>query len=182
MAQKIIKGDDLMLFDSTGKSIAYATSHVLTITANTADVSTKDHGVWQGSEVNKISWEISSENLYTDNSYDALFTAMINRTPVKVYFGHKIQTDVEKTVVNDDYPFWTGGWAKDAVATDVPATAATNTGYTGLVFISSLTANANTGENATFSLTLTGNGKISKETMIAVASVKSTDDPTPDLH
>jgi len=182
MAQNIIKGDDLMLFDSAGKSIAYATSHTLTITADAADISTKDHGIWKGSEVNKISWEISSENLYTDDSYDALFTAMLTRQPVKVYFGHKIQNDPEKTVVNDDYPFWTGGWVKDAVSTDVPETAATNTGYTGLAFISSLTANANTGENATFSLQLTGTGKIVKENMIAVASVKSTDDPTPDLH
>jgi len=182
MAQNIIKGDDLMLFDSAGKSIAYATSHTLTITADAADISTKDHGIWKGSEVNKISWEISSENLYTDNSYDALFTAMLNRQPVKVYFGRKIQYNPNKTVVNDDYPFWTGGWDVDAVRSGDPDTSDTNAGYTGFAFITSLTANANTGENATFSLTLTGTGKIAKENMIAVASVKSTDDPTPDLY
>ena len=182
MAQNIIKGDDLMLFDSAGKSIAYATSHTLTITADAADISTKDHGIWKGSEVNKISWEISSENLFTDGSYDALFTAMISRQPVKVYFGHKIQSDADKTVVNDDYPFWTGGWAADAVASGTPAASATNQGYTGLAYITSLTANANTGENATFSLTLTGTGKIAKENMVTVTSVKSTDSTTPDFH
>lgn len=182
MAQNIIKGDDLMLFDSAGKSIAYATSHTLTITADAADISTKDHGIWKGSEVNKVSWEINSENLFTEDSYDALFTAMLTRQPVKVYFGHKIQNDPDKTIVNDDYPFWTGGWAADAVANGTPAATATSAGYTGLAFITSLTANANTGENATFSLKLTGTGKIAKENMISVESVKSTDSTTPDLH
>ena len=61
MAAKIIKGDDLMLFVNvaTGatpdyRSIAYATSHVLTLSAEATDTSTKDHGIWGGSEVNKI--------------------------------------------------------------------------------------------------------------------------------
>ena len=38
----IIKGDDLMLFDSEGKSIAFATSHTLTITANSSEINSKD--------------------------------------------------------------------------------------------------------------------------------------------
>ena len=47
-ANKIIKGRDLMLFDNDGHSYAYATNHTLTITAETIDVSSKDHGVWGG--------------------------------------------------------------------------------------------------------------------------------------
>lgn len=182
MPKQIIKGDDLMLFDSAGKSIAYATSHTLNITADTADTSTKDHGIWKGSEINKINWEITSENLFTDNAYDALFQAMIAREPVKVWFGKKIQNDPDKTVVNDDYPFWTGGEAKDAEGTDKPLEPKGNSGYYGLAFITSLTANANTGENATFSLTLTGTGKIAKAPMDFVESVKPGDDNTPELN
>ena len=53
MDSKIIKGRDLMLFDSTGKSYAFATNHTLTLTAETTDVSSKDHGIWSGSEVSK---------------------------------------------------------------------------------------------------------------------------------
>ena len=182
MAQNIIKGDDLMLFDSAGKSIAYATSHTLSITADTTDTSTKDHGIWRGSEVNKINWEITSENLYTDNAYDALFDAMIKREAVSIYFGRKVQNDADKTVVNDDYPYWTGGVDADAYASGDPAASSANQGYYGKAFITSLTANANTGENATFSLTLTGTGKIAKAPMIAVASVKPADDNTPDFE
>ena len=55
----IIKGDDLMLFDSEGKSIAFATSHTLTITANSSEINSKDHGQWGASEINKINWEMS---------------------------------------------------------------------------------------------------------------------------
>jgi TP901-1 family phage major tail protein len=146
MANQIIKGDDLMLFDAEGKSIAFATAHTLTITADAADISSKDHGIWGGSEVNKISWEITSENLYTSDAYDSLFNSMLSRQPITVYFGLKAENDPEKTVANGDYPNWT------------KATGA----YTGEAFITSLTANANSGENATFSVTLTGTGKISK--------------------
>lgn len=61
-ANKIIKGRDLMLFDNDGHSYAYATNHTLTITAETVDISSKDHGIWGASEVSKYSWEITSEN------------------------------------------------------------------------------------------------------------------------
>lgn len=146
MANNIIKGDDLMLFDAQGKSIAFATAHTLTITADAADISSKDHGIWGGSEVNKISWEITSENLYTSDAYDTLFTSMMARTAIDVYFGLKAENDPDKTVANGDYENWS------------KATGA----YTGKAFITSLVANANSGENATFSITLTGTGKLTK--------------------
>ena len=145
MPNTIIKGDDLMLFDAQGKSMAYATQHTLSLTADSAEVNSKDHGIYGGTEINKINWEITSENLYTTTAYNSLFTSMMNRQPITVYWGFKAQTDPTKTVVNGDYDNWTPSL----------------TGlYTGQAYITSLTANANTGENATFSLTLTGTGKI----------------------
>ena len=147
--EKIIKGDDLMLFDSEGKSLAFATSHQLTISADAVETSSKDGGVWSSNEVNKISWELTSENLYTEGSYDKLFDLMLKREPIKVYFGVKKENDPEKTVVDGDYENWSG-----------------KTGYTGNVFITSLAANAATGENATYSATFTGTGKIVKANTI----------------
>jgi len=152
MANTIIKGDDLMLFDASGHSIAFATSHVLTISADAQEINTKDHGIWGGSEVGKISWEITSENLYTGEAYDTLFNSMVARTAIDVYFGTKTENDPDKTVANGDYQYWTGA-----------------SGYTGKAFITSLVANANTGENATFSVTLTGTGKIVKAATIPTA-------------
>ena len=63
--EKIIKGDELMLFNGE-HSIAYATSHTLTISGNAIDISSKDHGFWGASEVGNITWEITSENLWTE--------------------------------------------------------------------------------------------------------------------
>ena len=148
----IIKGDDLMLFDENGKSLAFATSHQLSISADAVDTSSKDHGIYSASEVNKISWELTSENLYTDDSYDSLFDKMMSRQPITVYFGTKKENDPEKTVADGDYDAWSG--AK---------------GYTGKVLLTSLTANANTGENATYSATFTGTGKLTKVASIPVA-------------
>ena len=77
MANKIIKGRDLMLFDDKGKSFAYATNHTLTMTAETSDISSKDHGIWSATEVSKYTWEITSENLFTEKAYASMFDAMI---------------------------------------------------------------------------------------------------------
>lgn len=150
MANTIIKGRDLMLFNSQGHSYAYATNHTLSITAETSDISTKDHGVWGASEVSRYTWEITSENLYTEDDYDSLFSSMISGSPITVRFGLKAASD-DPTLTpadgNTSLPFWTSG----------------NTYYQGKVIITSLTVNANNGDNATYSLTLTGVGSISKK-------------------
>ena len=147
MAQQIIKGKDLMLFDNAGNSYAYATNHTLTITAETSDISSKDHGIWGASEISKYTWEITSENLFTTDSYNAMFDNMLTGSAITVRFGIKSQTDNTKTVADGDLEKWTS---------------ATKGYYEGKVFITSLTANANNGENATYSVTLTGTGKISR--------------------
>ena len=161
--RQCIKGDDLMLFNGeTGKSYAFATAHTLTITADTADTSSKDHGVWTGNEVAKISWEITSENLYTSDGFDSLFKSMINRTAIPVAFGLKQKGEADKTVVDEDYANWTPEYKPDATGTPTAPEADTTTSkmYMGMAYITSLTANANTGENATYSVTLTGTGSI----------------------
>ena len=169
MKPQCIKGDDLMLFNGeTGKSYAFATSHTLTITADTADTSSKDHGVWTGNEVAKISWEITSENLYTTEGFDSLFDKMINREAIPVAFGLKQKGRADSTVADGDYSTWT----PDDCATvpesgnpEAPSTdKATKDMYMGSAYITSLTANANTGENATYSVTLTGTGSIKRAT------------------
>ena len=56
----IIEGDDLMLFINS-KSIAYATSHTLTLTMETASINSKDHGVYSAATPQSRSWEITSD-------------------------------------------------------------------------------------------------------------------------
>lgn len=153
MPKQKIKGDDLMMFNAEGKSLAFATSHVLTITADTADTSTKDHGVWGSSEVNKLSWELQSDNLYVVSEYDTLVETMMSRQPVKVYFGLKKENDPNKTVADGDYDNWTGASGC----------------YCGDALITGITANANSGENATYSVSYKGVGKFVKATTVPVA-------------
>lgn len=146
MANKIIKGKDLMLFDNNGHSYAYATNHTLTITAETSDISSKDHGIWGGNEVSKYSWEITSENLYTSEDYGLMFDTMLTGEPVTVRFGLKVDTGTQ-TVADGDLEYWTSD----------------SSYYEGKVIITSLVANANNGENATYSITLTGCGALARK-------------------
>ena len=145
--KQILKGDELMLFKNK-KSIAYATSHVLTITGNTVDIASKDHGFWGASEVGSLTWEITSVNLYTQDAYDELFDAMVACEPIDVAFG-KV-SNYDKNGIDNS----TANWAPD--------TATEGSVKYGKAVITSLVANANTGENATFSITLTGQGAITK--------------------
>lgn len=151
-APTIIQGRDLMLFNTDGHSYAYATNHTFTMTAETSDVTSKDHGKWGASEVSRVTWEITSENLYTTSDYDSMFTQMTAGTPIMIRFGLK-QAPSDPDMVPADgstaLPYWTSQ----------------NTFYQGQALITSLVANANNGENATYTITLTGVGKIQKTTI-----------------
>ena len=152
MANTITQGSDLMLFIG-GKSVAAATNHTLSISAETADTSHKDIvGTWKTSTVKTLSWEITTENLFTldgtGKAYDDLFTAMVGKTELTVVFGSKTSA----SAVPQD------GW--------VPAVAGpTGTiDYTGKAIITSLQLNAPNGDNATYTATLTGVGELTKVT------------------
>lgn len=147
-----IKGGDLMLFVGTGntsKSIAYATNHTLEINAETQDVSNKDEGGgdWASTEVNLLSWNATTDNLYSvdgkGQNYSDLFDLMIAKTPITAVFAKKSGTATEVP---------SAGWTAS-----VPK-------YQGTCVITSLTLNAPNGEYATFSATFTGVGALTKVT------------------
>ena len=131
-----------------GKSIAYATSHTLTISGDTQDTSNKDEGggSWASSEISKLNWSASSDNLYSvdgeGNNFGDLFDAMLNKEPIDAVFCLKSQMSLT------DVP--TGGWS-----TSVPS-------YSGKVVITSLEINAPNGEYATFTAQFTGVGALKK--------------------
>lgn len=149
----VIKGGDLMLFVG-GKSIAYATSHTLTISADTKETSSKDSGgKWQTSEVGVLSWTCSSENLCGDTEagigFDELFEYMVARKPITGVFALEgDSTDYEDNKL-DSVP--TNGWKAKA-----------GDGYTGQMIITNLEKNAPNGENATIKVDFTGVGALTK--------------------
>lgn len=151
MAQQnnIVRGDDLMLFDASGHSFAYATSHTLAVSADAQEISSKDSGKWKANKVTKLSWEISSENLYTEEDYTALMDKMLSRELIPISFGVK---DADELDVDGIDVHTNAYWSKGTV------------GYKGSAYITSINANANTGENATYSVTLTGASSLTKFT------------------
>lgn len=152
----IIKGGDMMLFIKKGnetKSIAFATNHTLTISADTKETSTKDNGgKWQSSEVGLLSWTCSSENLCADAgsglTYKDLFEMMISRQPITGVFA-----------MEGNSPDW-GDKKLDAVPESTGWTPKENDGLTGDMIITNLTKNAPNGDNATFTVDFTGVGEL----------------------
>lgn len=151
MSKQILRGDELQIWLdnlSTGAQTycpMYATSHTVTITGNTVDIATKDHGFWGASTVGTITWEVTAECLATTADYDALFDAMIRKTRLKAYFAPVRNYSSNGLVrVGGDVSGW------------LPAAK----GKEGYVCVTSLTVNANTGENSTYSITLTGQGAL----------------------
>ena len=141
---KKIKGQELMLFVN-GKSIAYATNHTLNLSAELADVSNKDEGSgdWKVQEVKQMSWEATTENLYSVDGYASLFTLMTAKTPITAVFAPKTETDINVP---------SGG------------TWTASSGYTGNVIINSIAVNAQVGDYATFTVNFTGVGALTAYT------------------
>ena len=146
---QVINGGDLMLFLG-GTSIAFSTSHKLSISAETVETSSKDNGgKWVAKAVRKLSWNMSTENLYSlegaGKTYDDLFTMMTGRTEIDAIFT------VEKNYATkaDEVP--ESGWTPMATGQ-----------YKGKVVITSLELNAPNGDNATFTASFEGVGALTK--------------------
>lgn len=153
--ETIIKGDELMLFDANGESIALATSHTLSISADSAQINCKDGGIWSSGTVNQLSWTIDTDNLYSTAEFDYLFGIMTARTPVDVYFGLRSETGTGDVDTDGSDP---------ATGSQKVWTKATTGTYTGKAVITSLNVNAPSGDNATFTASFQGVGALTKET------------------
>lgn len=141
----IIKGSMLMVFIDS-YPIAFATSHSISFTTNTNEVSTKDHGLFPSVIVNSQSWEVSAENLASADSINQLFTILEktkNGTPVTLKFA-------KPSNWNDQGIVGSEGAASNWAAGDIIAQ--------GDAYLTSLQLNAPSGDNATISATFTGIG------------------------
>lgn len=146
---QVINGGDLMLFIG-GKSIAFATSHKLSINVETVETSSKDTGgKWVSKAARKISWNCSTENLYSNDgegvNFDQLFDMLVARNEVQAVFC----LEKDYAAKADEVP--EGGWIP---STDIV--------YSGKVIITALEANAPNGDNATFTATFEGVGALTK--------------------
>ena len=148
--QDILKGSKLMVFIGDAP-IAFATSHSLSITMNTTEISTKDHGDFPSVLGQNITWELTTENLYSDDGQTALWNAMKTMQPVTVKFAPA--TNYNNATSQKGLPLEEtdgGEWTPDA--NKVIAS--------GKALITSLSVNAPAGDNATLSATFTGVGAL----------------------
>lgn len=142
-----IKGSDLMLFIDD-RSIAYATNHTIEINGESTDNKNKDEGVddWSYSEINKLSWNCSTENLFSydgqGNLYDKLEMLMILHRPINIVMSVKYGNITH--VPN-------GGWYPRV-----------NWNYSGKVIITDLSMNAPNGDYSTFTCQFEGVGQLYK--------------------
>ena len=144
--QDIVKGSALMAFLG-GSAIGFATSHTLSLTANTTEVSTKDHGDYPSVVAQSIGWEVTAENLYSDTGETTYMKAMLAKTPVDIKFAKVANysaTDEKGIIDNGEKTAWTAG----TVIAE------------GKALITSFSINAGGGENATMSVTFTGVGAL----------------------
>lgn len=148
----IVKGSALQVTLSNSNILGFATSHALSITVNTTEVSTKDHGDFPGIIKQNTTWEVTCENLFCGRNWDELQAMINNDTPVTVSFVPLSNTaaEISKGIVqpesgSESQPTeWTAG---TAIAT-------------GQAYITSLNVNAAAGDNATISATFTGAGPL----------------------
>lgn len=128
--------------------IAFATSHTFSKTLNTNEISTKDHGDYAAILPQNISWEATTENLYSLGGYKKLNKAFKKHEQVTVYFGETnyADPDEEGGIVNGEIS--ANSWKTEGF------------GEKGQAYITSLQVTAAAGENATMSATFTGTGKL----------------------
>ena len=106
---KSVLGKDLMLFID-GKAIALATSCKLGLSAETIDTQSKDSGIWTEKDIKKLSWNASSENVFSAHK------------PVVLKFGVVGNPDVNEMPAAG----WTlaeGAYTGSAVITSLEANA-----------------------------------------------------------
>ena len=155
----IFKGSALQLFIGDGVTsdtcIGFATSHSLSITLNTTELSTKDHGDYPAVLPTTITWEVTAENVYATTSMAKLIGYVKNKTKVTIKFAevgnysqdggsYSYYATEPGIIENDSKTSWSIGKVIGQ----------------GKAYITSYSINAASGDNASISCTFTGCGPL----------------------
>lgn len=138
-----------------GSPIGFATSHSLSMTTNTTQVSTKDHGDYPSTIAQNITWEITAENLYSTTGESTYMTAMKTMQPVTVVFAEAGNYNNNTTAQPGIQGISTNGPAEWSYSEPGSVKVAE-----GKALITSFSINAPAGDNATMSVTFTGTGDL----------------------
>lgn len=87
----VIKGRDLTIWieesETQLKRLAKDRTCSISVEAETKSVTGKTSGRWVKKRAIRLSWSMTSSNLYTSDGFDYLFDKMINMQPVVVTFS-----------------------------------------------------------------------------------------------
>lgn len=140
----IIKGQNLRI-ELDSKFVAFATSCTVHVSANLEEASTKDTtGDFQSQELTGLSWDVSSDALYTVTSDangingEGAFNLILAKQKVKVAF-----------VLTEP------GSSMNRGAAD-----GTTTKYIGEAWVSDISINAANRQNVSYTIQLTGDGPL----------------------
>lgn len=144
----IVKGSMLQVRITDAQNVehilGFATSHSLSVTTNTTEVSTKDHGDYPAIIAQNLTWEVQCENLYTNANGRDLLAIQTGKQLVDLVFARVSNYD-SKGIVDNSNP---SAWEVDD----------THPILSGKAYLTSFSLNAPAGDNATVSCTFTGCG------------------------
>ena len=143
----VVYGGDLMLFIGSGTTkqpLAYSTTAKLSVSAKTRETASKDDtGKFAKKAIGKYDWNCSTDGLLSwetttgTNYMDDVYALFLAGEEINIVFGSKTGT--------------TPAWTVDATAKS----------FTGKGLITAVDLNASDGDNATYSITIEGNGLLS---------------------
>lgn len=145
----VIEGQDLVLYievASVWTPIAHSKSHTLEPSGQTRERSSKDTGKWVHKVMSLLSWTAGCEALACHDgfSYNDIFALWVNRQPVKIKIAGRDAVDSNDT------------WTPEQVG---------DTYFEGQALIVNIPKNAPNNEDATFSISFEGTGKLEPKTV-----------------
>lgn len=144
-----ILGEQIQVFLS-GKTLGCATSCSINISSDSIDVSCKDTAGFNATIPGKVTWQITSNNLFVMTDYKMLVDAMLNKDVLDVVFSTVANFSAATTPDDEGHVVPSGGWTPE------------NDLYYGKVTISSVELTADNGAASTYSVTFDGHGALAK--------------------
>lgn len=83
---QILKGSKINLFVDN-ETIGFSTSHNLNITVNTTDIATKDHGDYPAVLAQTVTWELTTDHLYSQAGRKKWMDITMAKEPIEVVFS-----------------------------------------------------------------------------------------------
>jgi len=146
-----LMGEQIQVFLS-GKTLACATSCSVNISADEIDTSCKDCAGFNSTLPGRVSWTVSSDNLFVIGDYTKLVDAMLSKSVLDITFATVSNFNSATEPDADGHRVPTGGWTS---SDDL---------YHGKVTVSSIDLTADNGAVATYSVTFNGHGALTKST------------------